>query len=265
MSSSALISNHNNIGRRSLKTNDSPRVVLRGGGSDSSDGVKDFSGETSALFGNIRIPAALFAGASAGAAFSMPISHAASEGLKVGLVKRIYSFLMIGALASEILAVVISTLAVASLAMKPSSPSSTIQTSTLSAFINSNNYALAWVSARFHFLGGVLAFVSGLGLRAWVTIACPIFARAALGMICSATMLCLAFMQEMGSSSFDGGNGSSGNNLMGNIMTLPLKYLQLFFDKSKSSPIFAVAFLLYTLTFGYIGLKIPHILEYLAN
>ena len=46
-------------------------LLSGGGGSSEAAELKDYGSEMSALFGNIRIPAALFAGASAGAAFAM--------------------------------------------------------------------------------------------------------------------------------------------------------------------------------------------------
>ena len=74
--------------------------------SDAASVRKDYSSEAAGLFGNVRIPAALFAGAAAGAAFALPLG--VSEGLKVGLVKRLYALLMMGSLSSEIVAVVVS-------------------------------------------------------------------------------------------------------------------------------------------------------------
>jgi hypothetical protein len=235
---------------RKVSSSSSSLITLHGGDSVGDAELQDFSGATSSLFGNIRIPAALFAGASAGAAFALPINMA-SEGLKVGLVKRVYSLLLVGALSSEILAVVVSTVAVASLATG-SAPKS----KTLSGFISAN-YALAWASARFHFLVGVLWFVMGLGLRAWVTIGCPIFARAALGLISSATLLCVAFIQDMGAT-------EEGQESF-NFLMLPFRYVQLFFQKAKGNPLFAAALVMYSITFGYVLYKAPHVWHYLAT
>jgi hypothetical protein len=86
---------------------------LRGGatGTTSTDddnvAVQDFRPQAIA---NIRIPAALFAGA-----FAMP-SIGMSDSLKLVLVKRLYSLLLLGSLSSQIVAVVVSTLTVGALA-----------------------------------------------------------------------------------------------------------------------------------------------------
>ena len=62
------------LGASKAKNEDTPAA-------DEETELKDYKSEASSLFGNIRVPAALFAGASAGAAFAMPVA-AAGEGLK---------------------------------------------------------------------------------------------------------------------------------------------------------------------------------------
>jgi hypothetical protein len=69
--------------------------------------TKDFSGEASNLFNNIRTPAALVAGASFGAAFALqPVS---GEALAVGLCKRVYLLISVGAVSAELIAVLVSS------------------------------------------------------------------------------------------------------------------------------------------------------------
>eukprot|EP00571_Detonula_confervacea_P009945 CAMPEP_0172302274 /NCGR_PEP_ID=MMETSP1058-20130122/4002_1 /TAXON_ID=83371 /ORGANISM="Detonula confervacea, Strain CCMP 353" /LENGTH=184 /DNA_ID=CAMNT_0013012697 /DNA_START=35 /DNA_END=586 /DNA_ORIENTATION=- len=101
--------------RTSQQQHVSSSTALRGGdisshNTDNSDDaeLKSYASEASGLFGILRVPAALFAGASAGAAFAMPI--ASTEGLKIGMVKRLYALLMISSLASQIVVVFVSTL-----------------------------------------------------------------------------------------------------------------------------------------------------------
>jgi len=52
------------------------------------------------------------------------------------------------------------------------------------------------MAVRWHFLSGVLFFLIGIGLRAWISIACPVVAKVALGIILSSATLCVAFVQE---------------------------------------------------------------------
>ena len=221
----------NNVGARTAYT--------------SSD-LKDYRAEASSLFGNVRIPAALFAGASAGAAFAMPLG--AADGLKLGLVKRVYALLMMTALSSQIVAVVISTLAVGALATKQSSMTESV------AALLKEYYDLEWTGARWHFLSGVLMFVLGIGLRAWVTIHCPIIAVAALGIIASGSLLCTAFMEEM----------QQGDVLDG-IFKLPFRYMKLLWQRAKGKPLFAMAFAVSAVTNVYILVKLPHIIGYLTS
>ena len=225
--------------------------IKRGAGSsaeENSEALQDFRGQASALFGNIRIPAALFAGASAGAAFAMPLSMQ-SESLKFGLVKRLYALLMMGALSSEIIAVVVSTVTVASLSARESP-----KTKSVSDLLE-QSYAFEWITARLHFLMGVMYFVLGMGFRAWITIACPIIAKAALGTILSAALLCVAVVMEV----------ETTQAFVGNFFTMPWKFTKLFAARAKRKPLFALALALSATTGGYILYQTPHVLTYLAD
>ena len=117
----------------------------------------------------------------------MPLM-ASADGLKVGVVKRVYAILMIGSLSSQIVTVVTATLAMGSLAVVEPE-----MTSGVSDLLR-RGYDLEWTTARLNFLSGLIMFAVASGLRARVSIACPVFARAALGIIVSATLLCLAFV-----------------------------------------------------------------------
>lgn len=211
--------------------------------------LKDYRNEASNLFGNVRIPAALFAGASAGAAFAMPIVGA--DNLRLGLVKRVYALLMMAALSSEILAVVISTLATSNIASRQDSTN--MLTTNVSELLK-NYYNLEWIATRYHFLNGVLMFIIGIGIRAWVTISCPIIAQGALGIIVSSTLLCLAFIQEL-----------QPVDILDGCLRLPIKYIQLLWNRAKQRPIFALALLMSIITNVYIISKIPHVVHYLGS
>jgi hypothetical protein len=222
--------------------------------------VQDFRPQASALFANIRIPAALFAGASAGAAFAMPLVGM-SDGLKLGLVKRLYALLLLGALSSQILAVVVSTLTVGALGASAHYDDTPPMTKSVSELLRTR-YDLEWVTVRLHFFTGILCFIVGIGLRAWVTIGCPVIAKAALGLILSATVLCLAFMQEMEVNEASSSSSSSGSFLEG-VVQLPFRYVMLLMRRASRKPLFAAALALSTTTFGYILYKIPHIMKWL--
>ncbi len=63
---------------------------LRSGATQQSGELKDYAGAAGGLFGTYRIPASLFAGASAGAAFAMPI--VLGEAATLGSVVSVDSF-----------------------------------------------------------------------------------------------------------------------------------------------------------------------------
>jgi len=230
----------------------------RGGALDESQSLQDYRPQASALFGNIRIPAALFAGASAGAAFAMPIL-ATDASMKLGLVKRLYALLLLGALSCEVVAVVVSTLAVGALSTGCQGKEDCNVKTTSVAELLQEYYSLEWVTARLHFLAGVVLFLVGVGMRAWVTIACPVISKAALGMIVSSTFLCLAFIQELKER-------STGASILDGVVRMPLHYLRLLFHKAREKkPLFQLAFVSSLGTAIYIIAKTPHILKWLAS
>ena len=68
----------------------SAATSLRSGATQQSGELKDYAGAAGGLFGTYRIPASLFAGASAGAAFAMPI--VLGEAATLGCVVSVDSF-----------------------------------------------------------------------------------------------------------------------------------------------------------------------------
>lgn len=214
-----------------------------------SPALKDYSNEAASLFGNVRIPAALFAGAAAGSAFALPLSAGVTEGLKVEMVKRLYALLMMGALSAEIVAVVVSTLTMGALATQ----STLRKTTSLGAFLD-DFYNLEWISTRMHFLSGIMFFSVGTGLRAWITIGCPIIAKAALGIILSSSLLCLSFWIPL-----------EGDSFLDGVFKLPLKYVGALWQRSKKSGMFAATLTLTFTTMLYILGNIPHIYYYLIK
>ena len=230
--------------RPPTKTRISPttHIILRGGAEEI-----DYAGEAAGLFGNIRIPAALFAGASAGAAFALPIGM--NESMKIATVKRVYALMMMGALSSEIVAVVVSTLTMGALSTQTKPHTAPSLRDYLRDYLD-----LEWVSARIHFLGGVLLFSLATGLRAWISIACPVVANAALGIILSSTVLCLSFLAQL-----EGGTFSDG------FFRLPLRYTHTLVNRSKHSKMFAVSLAFSLATTLYIIGSIPHVYKYLLT
>jgi hypothetical protein len=231
---------------------------------------KDYRKEASGLFGSIRIPASLFAGASASSAFVLPILG--NESLKIGLVKRIYYLLMIGSLSNEIIAVVIATLTTMELLVGGSSADDNITdyfktTSIRELLYDEKYFHLESIAVRFHFWSGILMFLAGLGIRAWVSITCPVIAKASLGIVLSSILFCLAFFQKNLASTNKcyGGRSSSDVSSRGvrNAFLIPYEYMKALWAESKKSPIFAIALTMAMITQFYILWKIPHIVHFI--
>lgn len=232
---------------------------LRGGGDIASPTtdkeLKSYASEASGLFGILRVPAALFAGASAGAAFAMPTATASAmltatasaEGLKIGLAKRLYAPLMISCLASQIIVVVVSTLTMGALTLGFAHKTKSV------GDLLDREYSLEWTAVQFFFLAGLGCFAIGSGLRAWVTIACPIFSKASLGMIISATLLCLAFVRD---------TSRYGNDNM--LVKIPLQLVKLLFQRAKKDGMFALALVTYLITWIYIVMNAHNVWALLA-
>lgn len=228
--------------------------IPRGGATDADNNDKsavptmaDYSTQCSALFSNIRIPAALFAGAAAANAFALPLLP--SDTLAVGLTKRLYALLLIGALSSELLAVVVSTTTMATLAYYSQPQTAT----SLDDFVR-KYYDFEWITVVANFIFGMLSFVIALGMRARIVITCPIVARAALGIIVSSSLLALSFLHD---------NYKRVNE---SFFKLPFKYVEHLVKKSRKDPLFFLATVLMTATYIYIISKIPHVyLSFLAK
>mmetsp|Transcript_56656 Transcript_56656/g.65286 ORF Transcript_56656/g.65286 Transcript_56656/m.65286 type:complete len:220 (+) Transcript_56656:3-662(+) len=219
------------------------------------------------------------------------------------MVKRIYYLLMITALSSEIIAVVVATLTGIELSIGSSNdddnndngnnnvdsndnanddstqiaglrPSSSPSPSSLSYFkttsinellFDDKYFHLEWVATLFHFLFGILCFGAGLGIRAWVSITCPIISRAALGIVASSIVLCVAFFHKHSILNNNNNNGNEKRFENKNTLRLPFDYMKLLYSTSKKNPLFALALAIAVVTKGYIILNIPHVVIYLMK
>ena len=225
-------------------------LLLSGGGSSSEAAeLKDYGSEMSALFGNIRIPAALFAGASAGAAFAMPLTQ--GDGLKLGFVKRIYALLMMSALSCQLLAIIVATLSMGTIAVSAESR----KAACLADYIE-EYFDLSWVTARWNFLAGIFSFVVGMGIRAWLVVTCPIFGNAALGIIASSTILAVGFVE-------DNERARRGDGVSKGLLGLTIRYFTAMLKKAAKNKMFALGCLLSAVTWGYVALNLPHVWQYL--
>ena len=235
-----------------------PELTLRSGGGSGSketEAPTDYTNAISGLFGNIRIPAALFAGAAAGSIFAMPLTPGV-DSVRAAWVKRIYALLMISALCMEIIAIMVSTVTMNFVqgSTNVKGQSRRENTSSIGLFdVIHREYEFEWVSARCNFTYGILQFIIAIGIRAWVSIGCPVIGKIGLGMITSSALLSVAFIQEAEANFHDR-----------SFLYVPIKFTHLLVRKLKEKkPMFALAVISYIVTYIYLGMSIPHIYEYL--
>merc|ERR1712157_356419 len=79
--------------------------------------LADHGGTVAVMFGNLRIPASLIAGASLGSAFALPFLD--TDTWKVDMAKRMYIFSMVTTLASMLLVVVLTTIVMNDISLRP--------------------------------------------------------------------------------------------------------------------------------------------------
>ena len=150
--------------------------------------AKDWSGPVGVLFNNLRTPAALVAGAAFGGAFGMPLSP--SDGIALGFAKRLYVIVAVMSLGAELLVMIASTVALQGMSVRAHEMA---PADTATKWIEAN-CELEWVACQVHFVAGVLGLTLMVALRAWVSIACPKLALAALGVISSILLLMLSIV-----------------------------------------------------------------------
>ncbi|KAH8043233.1 hypothetical protein JL722_15285 [Aureococcus anophagefferens] len=131
---------------------------------------------------------------------------------------------MVSSLTMQMQVVLISTVAIGALANRFDEEPS------LGAFLR-RNFELEYVATRLNFYVGLTSFLVALGVRAWISIACPVVARAAL-------------LNDIA------------------VHQLPWRYAQLLARKAASSPAYAAAAAASLLSMGYVAWAIPHVAAY---
>ncbi|KAK7237529.1 hypothetical protein SO694_00099029 [Aureococcus anophagefferens] len=151
---------------------------------------------------------------------------------------------MVSSLTMQMQVVLISTVAIGALANRFDEEPS------LGAFLR-RNFELEYVATRLNFYVGLTSFLVALGVRAWISIACPVVARAALLVSFSGALLGLAFVDD---------NTHPQNDIA--VHQLPWRYAQLLARKAASSPAYAAAAAASLLSMGYVAWAIPHVAAY---
>lgn len=225
-------------------------TLVRGGAKkeEEEEPLKDVGGSVAGLFGNLRIPASLVAGASLGSAFALPMLD--TDSAKIGMAKRLYAFSMVTTLGSMLLVVIVSTISMNDITIRPKRLSKSV-----GDYID-ENYGLEWAMARSHFFYGCFAFLGGSAFRAYISIACPVIGKGVLGILASLTMICMSCLIERTSGQMTGERP---------IHKQFGRFLKLIGNRTKSNPLFGAGAITWVAAVTYLIYKIPHIYVYIVN
>mmetsp|Transcript_10360 Transcript_10360/g.10439 ORF Transcript_10360/g.10439 Transcript_10360/m.10439 type:complete len:269 (+) Transcript_10360:83-889(+) len=155
--------------------------------------LSDFSGQVTGLLNSYRVPAMLIAGAAYGGVFALPILLDDTMIKQFG--KRTYILVGLATVCVELLATVIATLSIDKLNLRGTPVKKLIHTSTLEEFLE-KNLDLEWTSLRVNFILGLVGFAVMCGMRAWLSLVCPIFAKVGLFLIITAVISMSAFIND---------------------------------------------------------------------
>lgn len=106
------------------------------------------------------------------------------------MAKRLYAFSMVTTLGSMLLVVIISTIAMNDISIRPKRLSKSV-----GDYID-ENYGLEWMLTRSHFFYGSFAFLGASAFRAYISIACPVIGKGVLGILASLSMICMSYLME---------------------------------------------------------------------
>jgi hypothetical protein len=245
-----IISNlmHTQVSRK-YKATPSTSTAIRGASIDNDDEdeeLADYGDRVSGIFGNLRIPASLIAGASFASAFAMPLAD--TDGLKLGIVKRLYSLVMMGTLSSMLLTVLISTMCMNDIAMSPPRRAKYVKD-----YIE-QNYALEWMLTKTHFMWGNVIFVLGSMLRGWVFLKDPIIADGVLGIMGSLTIISLSIVLEFT-------RRQTGQT----VMQQTKKSMNMVLARMQKNYLFGVGAVMWMTTVAYLSAKTPHMMQFLLS
>eukprot|EP00535_Pseudo-nitzschia_heimii_P004842 CAMPEP_0197186606 /NCGR_PEP_ID=MMETSP1423-20130617/14242_1 /TAXON_ID=476441 /ORGANISM="Pseudo-nitzschia heimii, Strain UNC1101" /LENGTH=279 /DNA_ID=CAMNT_0042637967 /DNA_START=12 /DNA_END=851 /DNA_ORIENTATION=+ len=229
--------------RKNLHANrESSPSAIRDGGQQS----EDYGGTVAAMFGNLRIPASLLSGASLGSAFALPFLP--SDSGMIGFAKRMYIFSMMTTLGSMLLVLIISTILINDIYVHPPRLANSV-----GDYID-ENYALEWMMVRSHFYYGALAFIVGSTFRAYVSISCPVFGNAIVGILSSLSLISISYL-------IDRIRIQSGQRFRQTLR----RYLKEIGDNMKAKPVFGIGVLIWLASVSYLIVKVPHIYCYFVN
>ena len=206
----------------------------------------DHGGVVSGIFGNLRIPASLLAGASLGQAFALPFAD--MDGLTLGMVKRVYILCMLGSFSSMLLTVLVSTTVMTDITL-----SNPRLAKSPADYIN-RYYALDYMLTKINFFAGSGVFAIGSMLRGWVFLNLATVGQGVLGIMGSFTLMTASIVLEYN-------RRQSGKSLFGQLKDTFL----LMKNKTRTNKLFAIGAIAWCATMIWLLAKVPHIAEHLIE
>lgn len=214
--------------------------------------VQDYSGVAAGLFGNMRTPAALIAGAIVPVGLLSAPKLIKGEPRKEELIKKANCLLAVASLLSEILAITYSTVAINKLAEIQFAP-----TASVSEFI-SKNFEFAWLGTNVHFLLGLFGFGILVGTKAYFLYGGRVAKIA--GCWSLATFLTCTSYVNYGISIGESMD-QEGFRFAKNLFGLTLKYMKLAICKARGRPLSLTAM---AITLYSIYLTMKQLIEFIS-
>ena len=197
----------------------------------SATSLADFSGPASTLFNNMRAPASLLAGTLLGATWSL--APLATDSSAVALVKRLHTLVGLLAACSELIAIIVCTVAINKLS-EIRSP----QTDGVGGLLASSSYELSWTAANANFFFGLLGLVTMTGARGYLILASSgkCYAAAAACMAAAAGLLMTSTINT-GIASGDGTMCGEQAPFGRSFGALFLRYTALLIGRARTAPL----------------------------
>ena len=206
-------------------TTPAPRTLrrltrLRGGSAP----LLDHRAAVSALFNNMRTPAALIGGAIVPLGINNPPTiDWKKDGAKTRLIKRFYQLVGVFSMYNELLAIVYATIACNKLAEVNHGP-----TASVDALI-SRECELAWIGTNLHFLAGLAGFGTMVGIKRYLCIEKTPTVSIVSGLWTAAALCNGMAIVNRGIAQGDGDGGNFGKN----IVHLMVRYIQLLYRDAQ--------------------------------
>ena len=187
---------------------------VRGGGAIAP--LQDFSPAAADLFSNMRVPAALIAGAVIPFGFAAMPKPTPGEARGRRLAKITSALLASFTLATELITIVYATVAVNKLREVTSEPSSSLMD------LLRRDYEMGWLGVNVHFFAGLMSLAVMSSISVWLNFGMRVGRAAAFG---ASAAVCL--MIAIVNNGISQGDGTGDFRFGGNLLTLTIRYLTL--------------------------------------